>query len=416
MSFKAVLATSALLASQLVSGHSVIVKAVGNAGGQGMALGVNPATPRDGTRRNPFQQDATRFRGANAQSVGETVGAGGNSVESGTSAIMSEMGGQLPQVTPGGSLQMTLHQVNGDGAGPYTCMINSDGTAQNWQNIQVTQNVEGNQRGRNNAGSESDHPLTVAIPANQQCTGQVAGQSNICMVRCQNPARAGPFGGVVPVQMAQAANNGAGAKSGINNGADGANGVDNGVNNVANGANNGASAKSGINNGADGANGVNNGVNNGANGATGVNNGANGVNNGANGVNNGANGVNNGANGVNGVNNGVNNGANGVNNGANGANGVNNGVNNGAPISATNPADNINNAGNAGARAGTRAANRAANRAGNRAGNGATRGNRGNNNNNNNDDDDNENAKRSMDVGAFVKRIDSRTRAVEFTV
>jgi hypothetical protein len=33
----------------------------------------------------------------------------------------------------------------------------------------------------------------------------VAGQSNVCLVRCQNAARAGPFGGVVPVQMAGAA-------------------------------------------------------------------------------------------------------------------------------------------------------------------------------------------------------------------
>lgn len=30
----------------------------------------------------------------------------------------------------------------------------------------------------------------------------MAGQQNVCLVRCQNPANAGPFGGVVPVQMA----------------------------------------------------------------------------------------------------------------------------------------------------------------------------------------------------------------------
>lgn len=214
MSLKTVLATSAFLAAQLVSSHSVITNAVGNAGGSGMALGVNPSTPRDGTRRNPFQQDATRFRGQSAQSVGETVGAGASNIESGTSKIMAETGDSLPQVTPGGELTMTLHQVNADGAGPYTCMINGDGTAQSWQNIQVTQNVPGNQRGRNNGGSKSDIPLKVAIPPNQQCTGNVAGQAGVCMVRCQNPARAGPFGGVVPVQMVQAAGVGAGAGTG----------------------------------------------------------------------------------------------------------------------------------------------------------------------------------------------------------
>lgn len=206
MSFKVVAATCAILAAQLVAGHGAIIKAVGDAGGEGMALGVNPDTPRDGTRRNPFQADSTRFKGATAGSTGETIGAGANSVEAGTQKIMGMTGGSLPQVTPGGQIMMTLHQVNSDGAGPYTCMINGDGTAESWQNIQVTQNVEGNQRGRNNAGSTADHPLTAAIPANQKCTGTVAGQENVCMVRCQNPARAGPFGGVVPVQMAGAGN------------------------------------------------------------------------------------------------------------------------------------------------------------------------------------------------------------------
>ncbi|KAG8417189.1 hypothetical protein J3459_012536 [Metarhizium acridum] len=314
MSFKALFATSALLTAQLVSGHAAITNAVGDAGGQGMALGIDTSTPRDGTRRNPFQQDATRFRGASAKSVGETVGAGSNSIESGTQAIMSEMGGTLPQVTPGGNVQMTLHQVNGDGAGPYTCMINSDGTGQSWQNIQVTQNVDGNQRGRNNAGSASDHPLTAAIPANQQCDGQVAGQDNVCLVRCQNPARAGPFGGVVPVQMVQAA--GAGAGNGNGNGT---------APNAAAGSNAGTNA----------------GTSAGKTGSTGS-------------------------------------------------------------------------TGSTGAAAGNAAG---AGNAAKKAGNGGGRGNKNNNNNNNNADDEeeNENDKRSMEGGAFVKRIDEKTRAVEFT-
>ena len=51
-------------------------------------------------------------------------------------------------------------------------------------------------------GAATDFPLNAAIPADQSCTGTVAGQDNVCLVRCQNAARAGPFGGVVPVQMA----------------------------------------------------------------------------------------------------------------------------------------------------------------------------------------------------------------------
>ncbi|KAI7759372.1 hypothetical protein ACKAV7_001871 [Fusarium commune] len=195
------------IAADLTAAHSVITNAVGDAGGSGMALGVDTSTPRDGTRRRPFQTDATRFRGNAADTVGETLAGGDNQIEQGTLDIMEETGSQLPQVNPGGSLEMTVHQVNSDGAGPYTCMINADGTGTSWDNIQVTTNVEGNDRGRNRDGEMGDFPLVASIPAGQNCTGSVAGEENVCLVRCQNPARAGPFGGVIPVQMAQATGN-----------------------------------------------------------------------------------------------------------------------------------------------------------------------------------------------------------------
>lgn len=198
---KTIFAATLLASAQLVAGHGAIIAATGDAGGQGMALGVDTATPRDGTRRDPFQQDSTRFRGAAADTFGETVGAGDNQLEAGTRAIMSEMGDQLPQITPGGSVDMTLHQVNGDGGGPYTCSINADATGANWENIQVTTTPPG-QNSRNRGGASTDFPLVAAVPANQECTGTVAGQDNVCLVRCENAARAGPFGGVVPVQMA----------------------------------------------------------------------------------------------------------------------------------------------------------------------------------------------------------------------
>lgn len=50
---------------------------------------------------------------------------------------------------------MTLHQVNGDGAGPYTCMIDATGTGTNWVNMQVTTNVPG-RRGNDRNGAETD--------------------------------------------------------------------------------------------------------------------------------------------------------------------------------------------------------------------------------------------------------------------
>lgn len=226
MSLRTTLITSVLLAADLVAGHGAIISATGDSGGSGMALGIDTSTPRDGTRRRPFQQDTTRFRGDAEETVGETLGGGDNDVESGTQAIMDETGDSLPQVSPGGEVSMTLHQVNADGAGPYTCMINDDGTATSWQDITVTENVPGDD-GRDRDGEETDFPLTASIPEDQECTGTVAGQDNVCLVRCENPARNGPFGGVVPVQMA-AGNGGGNATEDAGAGeADGANSAEN---------------------------------------------------------------------------------------------------------------------------------------------------------------------------------------------
>ncbi|KFX90375.1 hypothetical protein O988_08231 [Pseudogymnoascus sp. VKM F-3808] len=207
-------AVALLAVSDLVAGHGAIISATGDQGGTGSAIGIDPATPRDGTRRNPFQQDTTRFRGDAADVCGETLGGGDNDAEAGTAQVMQLSGDQLPQISPGGSVSMTLHQVNGDGAGPYTCMIDATGTGTNWVNMQVTTNVPG-RRGNDRSGAETDFPLVATVAAGQTCTGTVAGQENVCMVRCQNPARAGPFGGCVPVQMAGAAGNATGTAAAV---------------------------------------------------------------------------------------------------------------------------------------------------------------------------------------------------------
>lgn len=152
-------ATLALIAP-LVAGHGAIIKAVAPGGGSGMALGIDTTTPRDGTRRNPFQQDSTRFKGQTAATFGETVGNGANDLEAGTQAIMAETGDQLPQVTPGGPIQMTVHQVNGDGAGPYNCSANADATGASWTPIKVTTNVPGT-NSRNRVSFHSRHPFQI---------------------------------------------------------------------------------------------------------------------------------------------------------------------------------------------------------------------------------------------------------------
>jgi Egh16-like virulence factor len=61
------------LFASAVSAHGVITGATGDQGGVGTALGVDPATPRDGTNRTPFQADTTVFKGDNAATFGRTT-------------------------------------------------------------------------------------------------------------------------------------------------------------------------------------------------------------------------------------------------------------------------------------------------------------------------------------------------------
>lgn len=57
--------------------------------------------------------------------------------------VVSESSG-MPMISAGGMVMMTLHQVNGDGAGPYECMIDSTGTGTGgWEKMEVVTNVPG---------------------------------------------------------------------------------------------------------------------------------------------------------------------------------------------------------------------------------------------------------------------------------
>ncbi|KAK6540977.1 hypothetical protein TWF694_008358 [Orbilia ellipsospora] len=107
----------------------------------------------------------------------------------------------LPRVTAGGTLRMHLHQINFDGAGPYRCRIDYTGMGTHWSKwIPVTKNVPG-VKGYYKPGAGKNFPLTVRIPKGVKCTGTYGKAKNICMVRCENSAANGPFGGCVPVQL-----------------------------------------------------------------------------------------------------------------------------------------------------------------------------------------------------------------------
>ncbi|KAG8776324.1 hypothetical protein FRC12_000983 [Ceratobasidium sp. 428] len=177
----------ALSAISSVSAHGVITRVAGSNGIEGQGFGVVETTPRDGTRRNPFQTDSSIIRD-------REIAKG----DAGPCGPASSAG--LPAANPDGTVEMTVHQVNGDGAGPYTCDVSTDGTGQNFVAMKVITNVPGT-NSRSNAKAE-DFPLVAKMPAGTTCSGGPNGDA--CLVRCRNAARAGPFGGCTAVTNAEA--------------------------------------------------------------------------------------------------------------------------------------------------------------------------------------------------------------------
>ncbi|KAF2798220.1 hypothetical protein K505DRAFT_268186 [Melanomma pulvis-pyrius CBS 109.77] len=114
----------------------------------------------------------------------------------------------LPTTADDGTITMTFHQVNQDGAGPLTAQIDatSGGTdATAFQDATVTQDVPGIGIGGLSAASTMDFPVKVQMPAGMTCTGTAGGASNVCVVKMQNSALAGPFGGSAAFTQSTAA-------------------------------------------------------------------------------------------------------------------------------------------------------------------------------------------------------------------
>jgi hypothetical protein len=105
----------------------------------------------------------------------------------------------LPTCAEDGTVTMTFHQVNQDGAGPLTADIDATSGGTNpaaFKSAQVTQNVPGAFGGLSLAQT-MDFPVKVQMPQGTVCSGQVGAASNACVVRLRNNALAGPFGGSV---------------------------------------------------------------------------------------------------------------------------------------------------------------------------------------------------------------------------
>ncbi|KAF7375951.1 GEgh 16 [Mycena sanguinolenta] len=194
MFFNSFLVFAAISSSALlnVQAHGTITEVTGANGVKGAGFGILASTPRNGATPNPFEQDTSVIRN-NAITSGKTgvcgsTKAGGNNDVAAQLAAASQAG--LPTAAADGTVTMTLHQVNQDGAGPYQCDLPKS-----------TQNVPGT-FGLSLA-TATDFPLAAQIPAGMTCTGGPNGDA--CIMRCRNPALAGPFGSCVAVAQSGAA-------------------------------------------------------------------------------------------------------------------------------------------------------------------------------------------------------------------
>ncbi|CAE6525781.1 unnamed protein product, partial [Rhizoctonia solani] len=183
-----------------VSAHGALVAVTGANGVNGQGFGIVDSTPRDGTRRNPFQTDTSIIRdkeiaSGDAGACGRTLAGGVNDMAAQMEAAASA---GLPAAAADGTVTMTIHQINGDGAGPYECGVSADASGKSFAAMKVVTNVPG-QNSRSNAKAQ-DFALVAQMPAGTTCTGGPNGDA--CVVRCRNAARAGPFGGCAAVTNA----------------------------------------------------------------------------------------------------------------------------------------------------------------------------------------------------------------------
>ncbi|KAF3179455.1 hypothetical protein TWF751_000306 [Orbilia oligospora] len=197
------LIAGSMLASY-VAGHALIISLQGlvdgkNAGPMGQALGYDRAVPLNG-------QDLRHVPIFDQRSIATWNGCGKNILTGTLQAsrvVPAQAGrGEIAQAMAGGQLFMVLHQVNGDGNGPFTCAINTDGTAKrgSFKKVDIAKQVPG-QNPDLNAVSATNHPLIVNLPANLECTGTFGTKENVCIIRCQNFAINGPFGSCAAFQL-----------------------------------------------------------------------------------------------------------------------------------------------------------------------------------------------------------------------
>ncbi|KAG9127470.1 hypothetical protein FRC07_013401 [Ceratobasidium sp. 392] len=202
ISYKLLTVSLGLLAAQirLARSHAVIVDVVGDNGVHGIGFGMVSSVPRDGTDEQPFQIDTAVFKNLVDDPCGSTLAGGSINIAGSLTASEKAGKGKLPSLTSEFVTRITLHQVNGDGGGPFTAMFNTDGTGLTWENATVVTQAPG-ENGLL-VGGPFDSRFEAQLPRNTRCTGGT--DKNVCLIRVSNGGAAvgaGPFGGCFAVQM-----------------------------------------------------------------------------------------------------------------------------------------------------------------------------------------------------------------------
>lgn len=219
-----------LAVSPLVAAHGKVAVITGDAGGNTTALAIQGGIVPGPGKNSVTEVDTTVFRKTNILSdgLGRTTGQGANKLAM-LAQAMALSGATLPQVSANGTLSGVFHVVTTDGAGPVRAVLDPTGTGAFSRGTlleTLTQvpgrhgNIAAPQQQRRSlhmralaaaglvrraANVNEDFPVAFAVPAGTTCSGTVNGIANVCLVKIANSNKAGPFGGVVAVQMASQA-------------------------------------------------------------------------------------------------------------------------------------------------------------------------------------------------------------------
>ncbi|KAF2014973.1 hypothetical protein BU24DRAFT_225906 [Aaosphaeria arxii CBS 175.79] len=190
-------------------------KATGNANGNANTAGTGKkANNNANNANNNKRQLLAGLLGGGKKGNGNGGASDGSKTSKGTSeqgvaaAAGTGASSGLPTTSDDGTITMTYHQVNQDGAGPLTASIDatSGGTDPSaFQTAKVVQDVPGIGIGGLSGATTTDFPVKVQMPAGMTCQGSVGGAQNVCIVRMQNSALAGPFGGSAAFTQSNAA-------------------------------------------------------------------------------------------------------------------------------------------------------------------------------------------------------------------